>query len=71
MRIRWDNIFGLMLVIFLIYLFVRLKPFLERKFEDLSYVRYGNRFDPVTEILVIGILCFTVIAVVQIINRNR
>ena len=70
MNIRWGNILGLMLIIFGIYLFLKLRPFLENAIEDLNsgYYHHG---DPVFRIAVLGILCITLIGAIKIFSDRK
>lgn len=69
MRIRWDNIFGLLLLIFLIYLFFKFKPVLERMIDDL---RYGSSYshDPIWTFNILALLCLTLIVMAVFISRR-
>lgn len=71
MKIRWGNIFGLMLLIFGVYVFLKMRPFLENVFEELNsgYYHCGN---PILGIAVLGLLCITLIGALRILsNRKR
>jgi hypothetical protein len=72
MRIRWANIFGLLLVSFCIYLFVKLKPYLDRLFDDLADNYYSGYYDysPTMKIAVFSLICVTLVAVIKIIMRK-
>ena len=71
MRIRWENIFGLLLLIFSIYLFVKIRPFLDQWFENMDNSPYPYSYSPTTRIAVIGLICVTVVAVVKIIANRQ
>jgi hypothetical protein len=70
MNIRWGNIFGLMLIIFGIYLFIKMRPFLGNAIEDLNsgYYHHG---DPVFRIAVLCILCITLIGALKILSGRK
>ncbi|TKJ38326.1 MAG: hypothetical protein CEE38_06095 [Planctomycetes bacterium B3_Pla] len=69
MRIRWENIFGPLLLIFGIYLFVKIRPYLDRVFEDLAD-GYYYRYDPMLRIIIFGLVCVTIVAVAKIISKR-
>jgi hypothetical protein len=70
MTIKWGNIFGLLLLIFSIYLFVKLAPCLDRIFENISDGYYGYSESPTIKIAILGLICITIVSVVKIIcNR--
>ncbi len=69
MRFRFENLFGLMLFGFLIYLFVRLHPVLDRWFEELEY-GYHYPQSPVSRVLTLGLVCVTIVAVAKILSRR-
>lgn len=68
MRINWINIFGLMLFVLMIYLFVKLKPVLENIFEHASYSYHSHEYLLIA--IVIGFLSLTIVAVVKILSRR-
>ncbi len=71
MGIRWNNIFGLMLLIFGIYLFLKMRPFFKNAFEDINSAPYRHG-SPIYGLAILGVLCITVVAVVKILSeRNR
>ena len=69
MRIKWENVILLVLLIILIVLLFKMSPL----FECLSYIfrtlYYYDR-DPVFGILALGLLCMTIVAIVTIISRR-
>ncbi|MHC4728282.1 MAG: hypothetical protein ACYS17_13760 [Planctomycetota bacterium] len=69
MRIRWENIFGLMLLAFFIYLFIKMKPFWEHIFESINGVYY-YRHDLLLKVLMLTLLCLTAVAIAKIISRR-
>ena len=69
MRIRWENVFGLMFFIFCIYLFFKIKPYLNRMFEDWANSYYYS-YSPIVRVAMFGLVCVTIVAVVKLIcNR--
>ncbi len=70
MRICWENIFGPLLLIFGIYLFVKIRPYLDRVFEDLADGYYYHRYDPMQRVIVFGIICLVIVAIVKIITNR-
>jgi hypothetical protein len=70
MRIRWENIFGLLLLIFGIYLFVKIRPYLDRVFEDLADGYYHHRYDPMQRVIVFSLICLIIVAIVKIITNR-
>ncbi len=70
MRIHWENIFGLLLLIFGIYLFVKIRPYLDRIFEDLANGYYYHSHDPMLRIIMFGLICVTIVAVAKIISKR-
>ena len=70
MRIRWENIFGLLLLIFGIYLFVKIRPYLNRIFEDLANGYYYHSHDPMLRVIMFGLICVTIVGVVKIISKH-
>ena len=70
MEIKWSNIFGLILLIFCIYLFFKTGPCVTRFFESMStnYCFYAET--PTMKVMLIGLICVTIVAVTKmIINR--
>ena len=70
MRIRWENMFGLMFFIFCIYLFFKVKPYLDRIFEDMANGYYYHSYDPAFKIIMFGLICVTIVSVVKIISKH-
>jgi hypothetical protein len=70
MEIRWGNIFAVLLIIFGIYLFVKMRPFLENIFENLNSYSWRHD-DPTMTVIVLGFLCITVLGIVKIISKRR
>ena len=70
MRIRWENIFGPLLLIFGIYLFIKIRPYLDLVFEDLADGYYYHRYDPMQRVIVLGLICLVIVAVARIISKR-
>lgn len=70
MRIKWENIIVLMLIITLIVLLFKLPPLLRHLSEDLGILYYHDG-DPVIGLLALGIICITILGIVKIISSNR
>ncbi len=70
MRIRWENIFGVLLLIFGIYMFVKIRPCLDRVFEDLADGYYYHSHDPMLRVIMFGLICVTIVAVAKIISKR-
>lgn len=71
MQVRWNNIFGLMLMIFGLYLFLKLRPFFKNIIEDINSVRYYHHNDPLLQIITLGLLCVTVLAAIKILSNRK
>ena len=70
MRIKWENIIALVLIITLIVLLYKLPPLLRRLSEDFGTLYYHGS-DPIVGILALGIICITILGIVKIISSNR
>ena len=70
MRIKWENIIVLVLIITLIVLLFKLPSLLRHLSEDFGTVYYHGG-DPVIDLLALGIICITVLGIVKIIANNR
>ena len=71
MRIRWENIFGLLLFIFAVYMFFKMRPFFNNLFEEVNQVQYyGHGPSMLLRVLMLGLLCLTAIAVAKIISKR-
>jgi hypothetical protein len=68
MRIKWGNIFALAILICLVILLLRLPEVMNRLSYTIWIPYYIN--DPVFGILVFGLICITVVAVVKILSRR-
>lgn len=71
MQIKWNNIFGALLLIFCIYAFIKLLPVMNRWFDAIGD-RYSFRYEtPTMKVMLLGLLCVTIVAIVKIITNNR
>lgn len=70
MRIKWENIIALVLIITLIVLLYKLPSLMRRLSEGFGTVYYHGG-DPETGILALGIVCITILGIVKIISSNR
>jgi hypothetical protein len=72
MRIHWENIFGVILLVFSIYLFIKFLPFVDQWLDDYGHNYHFDNQSPTVTIMVLGLICVTVVAVTKIIvNRKR
>lgn len=71
MQIRWGNIFGALLLIFCVYVFVKLIPMLNRWFESIGKGFYFPAETPAMKVMLLGLLCVSAVAIVKIIMNNR
>lgn len=70
MYINWRNIFGLLLFIFSIYLFFKMRPILDSILERQYEIRYyGHGPDMLLSVLKLAALCFTAIAIAKVLRR--
>jgi hypothetical protein len=69
MRIRWENLVPLFLLILIILLIIksRLFEFFSRSIENLRY----HQDDPVYGIACLGILCITIVGIFKIISNRK
>lgn len=68
MRIRWNNIIGLLLAALLIYLLIHASPMLDKFFEDMTHRQLWPE-DPVWQFNLIGLLCLTAVALAKVLRR--
>jgi subtilase family serine protease len=71
MEIRWNNVFGLLLLILGIYLLLKMRPFFSNAFEDINSAHYYHHGNPIHGLVILGIICITVVAVVKILSERR
>ena len=70
MRIRWERIIGISLLGVFIYLFVKIRPYMDRVFEDLADGYYYHSHDPMIRVIMFGLICVTIVAVAKIISKR-
>jgi len=68
MRIKWENIILLVLIITLIVLLFKMSPLFECLSYNLRSLYYHE--DPTFGIMALGLLCMTIVAIVTIISRR-
>lgn len=66
MRIKWENIFGLLFTVLLIILLFRLPDILDR-LPDIILPPYYSH-DPFYGIAIVGLICVTIVGVVKILS---
>jgi hypothetical protein len=70
MRIRWENIICLVLVITLIVLLFKLPVVLRTLSDDFGTLYRGNG-DPAIAIMALGIVCVTVLGIFIVLSKRR
>ena len=70
MRIKWENVICLMLVIILIVLLFKLPPILRTLSDDFGTLYHGNG-DPAIGIMALGIICITVLGIFIVLSNRR
>ena len=70
MRIRWENVIPLIVIIVLIVLLIELPPRLRGLGRDIGNLT-GRSGDPIIGLLALGVLCLTVVGVFWIISKGR
>lgn len=71
MQIRWNNIFGALLLGFCIYVCIKLIPVMHRWLENIGDGYHFYAETPTMKVMLLGLLCVTLVAVVKIITNNR
>ena len=70
MTFNWANVFAILFIAFVVYLFIKAKPAIDRFFESLEYMPL--RQDPGTfAVIILGMILITVVAVVKIISNRK
>ena len=69
-NVKWGNIFGLLLLIFCIYLFIKAAPCMDRIFENLGNGYYAYSDSPTIKIAMVGLVCITIVSVVKILGNR-
>lgn len=70
MRIRWENVICLVLVITLIVLLFKLPPILRTLSDDFGMLYRGDG-DPAIGIMALGIVCMTVLCIFIVLSNRR
>ncbi len=70
MRIKWENIIPLVLIITLIVLLVKLPSLLGSLSSDYE-ASYGRSSDAVIKIGSLGLICITVLGIFKIISNSK
>ena len=70
MRIRWENIIPLVVIMTLIVMLIKLPPFLHRLSDDLGALNGGDG-DPVIGLIALGIICVTVLSIFIVLSNRR
>lgn len=70
MRVRWENIVLLVVIITLIVLLIKLPPLLRSLSDDLGTL-YDADGNPVVGIMALVLICVTVLGIFKIISNNR
>ncbi|MFC1675948.1 hypothetical protein ACFL3G_02660 [Planctomycetota bacterium] len=70
MRIKWENIIPLVVIITLIVLLVKLPSLLESLSDDFGAL-HSSDGDPVFGLMSLGLICVTVLAIFKVISNNK
>ena len=70
MRIKYENIILIALVITLIVLLIRLPPLLHNLSEDFGTL-YGADGDPAIGIMALGLICVTAVAIAKVLSNRK
>ena len=70
MRIKWENVICLMLVIILVVLLFKLPAILRTLSDDFGTLYHGNG-DPAIGIMALGIICITVLGIFIVLSNRR
>jgi len=70
MRIKWENIILLVLVITLIVLLIKWRSILRTLADDFGTL-HGSDGDPATGIMALGIICTTVLGIFIVLSNKR
>ena len=72
MRIRWENVFALALVVLLVYLIVRCgKPVHALVTQAVSPSGWESQNQQITSLTVLGLILVTIVAIVRILVSGR
>ena len=64
MRIRWERIIGLFLIVAFVYLFIKLRPMLHN---ILKVVNEDYNYNSPMKAIMLGVLCLTLLAAIKLI----
>jgi len=68
MRIKWENIIALILIVLLIFVAVKVTPIVKNIFEEIDEVyTYGPGRMPI-KFLFFGLICITIVAVAKFLS---
>jgi len=70
MRIKYENIILIVLIITLIVLLIRLPPLLRSLSEDFGTL-YGADGDPAIGIMALGLICITAVAIAKVLSNRK
>jgi len=70
MRIKWENIIPLVLVITLIVLLIKLPPILRTLADDFETL-HGHDGDQAIGIMALGIVCMTVLGIFIVLSKRQ
>lgn len=70
MRIKWENVICLVLVIILIVLLFKLPAILRTLSDDFGMLYHGDG-DPVVGIMALGIVCMTILGIFIVLSNRR
>jgi len=70
MRIRWENVIPLAVIIVLTVLLIELRPLLRGLGREIGTLT-GRRGDPIIGLLALAVLCLAVVCVFYIISKSR
>jgi hypothetical protein len=70
MRIRWENVIPLTVIIVLTVLLIELRPLLRRLAREIGTLT-GRSGDPIIGLLALAVLCLAVVCVLYIISKSR
>jgi len=70
MRIRWENVIPLAVIIVLTVLLIELRPLLRGLGREIGTLTHRGG-DPIIGLLALAVLCLAVVCVLCIISKNR
>ena len=69
MRIKWENIICLMLLIILIVLLFKLPPILRTLSDDVDTL-YRDSNNPAAGLAALGVVCITILGIIIVLSRR-